>query len=287
MNCNETMLERILSFAREDERIRVVTLEGSRTNRNVPRDEFQDYDVTFLVTKMEPFINDEGWLDRFGTIVMMQKPEAMELFPAVVPGYSFLMIFDDYTKVDLTLRKVDELDVYLKEDKLVQVLLDKDGRIKDNIIPTDEDYHITKPTARSFDDCCNEFWFVSTYVVKGLCRREILFAIDHLNNVLRPELLRMISWKVGTEKGFTFSLGKNYKYLDKHIPKALWERLLSTYNMASYEDMWRALTTCQDLFRDVSKEVAEYFRYEYPDYDRVISSYTNLHLTKKPRTVDS
>ena len=84
----------------------------------------------------------------------------------------------------------------------------------------------------------------------------------------------MISRKVGTEKGYTFSLGKNYIYLAKHNPKALWESLLSTYNMASYEDMWRAVTTCQDLFRDVSKEVAEYFRYEYPDYDRVITRYS-------------
>jgi len=68
----------------------------------------------------------------------------MELFPAAAPGYSFLMIFDDYTKVDLTLRRIHELDVYLKEDKLVKVLLDKEGRIKEDIVPTDEDYHITQ-----------------------------------------------------------------------------------------------------------------------------------------------
>ena len=35
----------------------------------------------------------------------------------------------------------------------------------------------------------------------------------------------MISWYVGTEKGFNFSLGKNYKFLDKHISKELWDNL--------------------------------------------------------------
>ena len=83
---------------------------------------------------------------------------------------------------------------------------------------------------RKFDDCCNEFWNVATYVSKGLLRGEILFAIDHMNEVLRHELLRMISWYVGTEKGFNFSLGKNYKFLDKHISKEL-ERFL--YNPSS------------------------------------------------------
>ena len=63
-------------------------------------------------------------------------------------------------------------------------------------------YYIKCPTERKFDDCCNEFWNVATYVSKGLLRGEILFAIDHMNEVLRHELLRMISWYVGTEKGF-------------------------------------------------------------------------------------
>ena len=40
------------------------------------------------------------------------------------------------------------------------------------------------------------------YVIKGLCRKEILFAIDHFNQIVRHELLRMISWKVGIETGF-------------------------------------------------------------------------------------
>lgn len=32
----------VLSLAEQDERIRIVTLEGSRANINIPKDEFQD-----------------------------------------------------------------------------------------------------------------------------------------------------------------------------------------------------------------------------------------------------
>ena len=179
----------------------------------------------------------------------------MELFPPAEKGFSFLMIFADYTKLDLTVRRVEELDDYFAHDKLVEVLLDKDARIKGEIIPSDEDFHIARPTARSFDDCCNEFWFVCTYVVKGLCRREILFALDHINFILRPELLRdRLEGRAG--KGFNFSLGRTQIRIST-FPPAL-GRLVSTYALAGYNEAWRALWTIQQLFREVSKEVAAF-----------------------------
>ena len=120
---------------------------------------------------------------------------------------------------------LEELDNYLKGDKLIKVLIDKDCRIKRDIVPTDIDYHVRKPSAREYDDCCNEFWNVTPYVIKGLCRKEILFAIDHFNQIVRHELLRMISWKVGIETGFKLSVGKNYKFIERYISEDLWEKL--------------------------------------------------------------
>lgn len=274
MRTEQEMTDLILSIAEKDERIRIVTLEGSRTNINIPKDEFQDYDITYFVSNIESFISNDDWLNQFGNIIMMQKPEDMELFPPEEKGYSYLMFFDDYNKIDLTLLVLEDLDDYLNGDKLKEVLLDKDCRINKDIVPTDIDYHLKKPSAREYDDCCNEFWNVTPYVVKGLCRREILFAIDHLNQILRHELLRMMSWKVGIETGFTLSIGKNYKFLDKYIPEDLWNRLLSTYHTDSYENVWKSLFLCHRLFREVSKEVAELLGFVYPVYDKNITRYT-------------
>ena len=110
--------------------------------------------------------------------------------------------------------------------------------------------------------------------IKGLCRKEILFAIDHFNQIVRHELLRMISWKVGIETGFKLSVGKNYKFIERYISEDLWEKLLSTYRMDSYENIWEALFLCHQLFRAVSGEVAERLHYAYPEYDRNITKYT-------------
>jgi len=92
----------------------------------------------------------------------------------------------------------------------------------------DRQYWIKKPTANEFDDCCNEFWMVWTYVVKGLARKEILFAIDHLNEIARPNLLRMMAWQIGSAQGYTFSVGKNYKFINRYLPREDWEELMST-----------------------------------------------------------
>ena len=256
MRTEKQIYDTILSFAEADERIRVVTLEGSRTNINIPADEFQDFDITFFVTDMQSFTNNDEWLNVFGERLIMQKPEGMELFPAEEKGFSYLMLFSDDIKIDLTLLSLDLLDEYFTWDKLVVLLLDKDCRIEHPPVPTDIDYRLQCPTARMFDDCCNEFWLTISYVIKGLLRKEILFAIDHMNDIVRKELLRMISWLVGIEDGLTFSLGKNYKFLERYIPEEMWKKLMLTYRMDSYAKMWESLEQCMSLFREVSVEVA-------------------------------
>jgi aminoglycoside 6-adenylyltransferase len=270
------MIDKLIEFAQNDPRIRLVTLEGSRTNKNIPRDEFQDYDISYFVTDMDSFKENDGWLDGFGTRLMMQKPEDMELFSSELGNwFSYIILFADGQKVDLTLIPIDEVEVYFADsDGLVEVLLDKDAHVKQEVQANDRQYWIKKPTAREFDDCCNEFWMVSTYVVKGLARKEILFAIDHLNEIARPNLLRMMSWQIGSEQGYTFSVGKNFKFLHRYLPEDIWEALLSTYAENSYENLWKSLFQCYDLFRTSSKAVAESLGYKYPEYDEVITQYT-------------
>lgn len=279
MRTPDEMRKLILDFARNEENIRLVGMEGSRVNRNIPEDTFQDYDITYFVKDMKQFTEDDGWLSLFGPTLMIQKPEDMELFPAVEEGYSYLVLFEDHNKIDFTFLEVDKLPDYLAQDKLRTILLDKDGRCPQPVLPTDEEYWIQKPSPRSFDDCCNEFWSLTPYVVKGLCRKEILFSIDHLG-LLRDELLRMLSWKVGLEYGFTFSVGKNYKFICKYLPEKTWDALLATYKNDSYENMWKSLLLCHSLFREAAGTCAERFGYIYPDYDRKVSGYVAYYYAR-------
>jgi len=275
MRSKEEMMQLGMDFARSHEQIRLFTLEGSLTNVNIPPDAFQDYDFSYFVTDMEFFKRRDDWLDFFGPRIILQKPEDMELFPAELGHwFSYLMIFEDGTKIDLTLIPLDEYEDYFKNsDGLVEVMLDKDNRIKQPIVATDRMYHIQKPSARSFDDCCNEFWLSATYVAKGLARQEMLFAIDTMNNVFRPNLLTMLRWKVGRDTGYALSIGKSDKFMQKYVAADTWDTLLSTYNMGSVAAMWEAFETCVELFRETAHQVAEPYNYRYPEYDAKVSPY--------------
>ena len=75
MRSETTMYQLFLDIANADSRIRAVYLNGSRTNKNVPKDIFQDYDIVFVVTQTADFIREKHWIRKFGTVLYMQRPD--------------------------------------------------------------------------------------------------------------------------------------------------------------------------------------------------------------------
>lgn len=277
MRTEQEMFELILDVAKKDRRIRAVGLNGSRTNPNAPKDIFQDYDIVYLVTEMESFLEQPNWIDIFGDRIIMQTPEDMSLFPPELGNrFSYLMLFVDGNRIDLTLIPIEDQIKYIKEDKLTKILLDKDQALPTIQSSTDQDYWVKKPTYAHYLDCCNEFWWITTYIAKGLWREELLYALDHLNQYCRPMLYKMLAWQVGIETDYSVSIGKSEKYLDKYLGKEDWERVLTTFPQASYKSVWQALFEMIDLFRDTANFVAVSLEFDYPiDWDQRVFAYLN------------
>ncbi|MDR1828509.1 MAG: aminoglycoside 6-adenylyltransferase [Methylobacteriaceae bacterium] len=272
----------ILGVARQDERVRAVLLSGSRANPAVETDDFQDYDIVYAVTDVASLRGNDAWLDAFGPRLIMQKPEAMHLFPPA-PGnrFTYLMLFEDGNRIDLTLVPVAELADTIASDGLATVLLDKDNRIPVPRAASDKSFHIRPPTGRTFDDCCNEFWWLSTYVAKGLCRGEFFYAAYHLAHGMRSCLMIMLAWEIGTREGFAVNLGNEYKYIPRFLPPDVTLRLMRTYDNGSTAHLHDALGETLALFREASRKVARYFSYSYPDYDDKVSPYLARTAGKK------
>lgn len=267
MRTEQEMMELVLKVAKEDDRVRAVGMNGSRTNPNVPKDPFRDYDIAYLVTDVQSFLDDPDWIDVFGERIIMQTPEDMELFPNELGGrFTYMMLFTDGNRIDLMLIPLAEKDEYCREDGLTAILLDKDDALPAIPPPTDEEYWVKKPSAQSFADCCNECWWTATYVAKGLWRREILYALDHLN-LVRAMLLKMLEWKVGIETDFSLSIGKNAKFLKRYVDEETWKRLLATYPGGDYGEVWSALFKTTDLFEETAIAAAERLGYQYPFVD--------------------
>lgn len=259
MRTEQEMFDLILDTAKKDERVRIVGLNGSRTNSKVPKDIFQDFDIVYIVTDVKSFVEDENWIDIFGKRIIMQTPDNPE-----PTRFTYLMLFADGNRIDLRLIPFKEKEIYLKEDKLTKILLDKDNCLNYNLLPNDDDYHVKRPSYKIFNECCNEFWWVSTYVAKGLWRKEILYANYHIEECVRPMLTKILEWEVGIKTNFSISTGKCNKYLKQYLTDEQWENLLCTYSNSSYTDCWDTLFIMTEMFCTTSKYVAEQFNYLYP-----------------------
>ena len=288
MRSEKEMMDLILGTAREDDRIRAVYMNGSRTNPNAPKDIFQDYDVVYVVTDTKPFLEDEKWIGRFGQLMILQEPDRLDRMLGrevdFSQCYGYLMQFADGNRIDLHLVSREYAGKTCGTDSLTIVLLDKDGILPEVPPPTDRDYHVQKPTFAKYHATCNNFWWVAPYCAKGLWRGEILYAADMMDSVLRDELMLMLSWHVCIEKGFEFSLGKSRKYMKRCLSEEMWSRLMETFNWSSCDAAWKALKTACGLFGETAPAVGKAFSFEY-DREEAKNSFAFIrHIESLPKT---
>ena len=269
------MIGLIVQTAESDERIRAVILNGSRANPSAKKDFLQDYDIVYAVSETECFINDPLWIDRFGERLILQTPQNMTIpAPSADNYFSYLMLFTDGNRLDLSLVPINKFDTSTKQDSQSICLLDKDGIIPALPPASDIDYHIHIPTQKQFSDCCNEFWWVSTYVAKGLWREETTYTLYMLNGPVRSMLIQMIAWHIGIQTNFSVSIGTQGKYLKNLMDPILWKEWLDTYPCATTEEIWEALFTMIKMFRKLAIEVAKHQGFYYRSKeDENISKY--------------
>jgi aminoglycoside 6-adenylyltransferase len=283
MRTHEEMLGLILDVAGRDDRIRAVVLNGSRANPHAAPDPFQDYDVVYLVTDVTPFRRNFDWIRRFGELMILQTPDDMEdPPPSDHAGYAYLMQFADGNRIDLGIFPVGG-HAQFTQDSLSVLLLDKDGAVGPAPPPSDRDYLPKPPTAKQFADCCNEFWWVCPYVAKGLWRDQIVYAKYMLDQVLRTQLMRMLTWHTGLRTGFSRDLGGFGKYLPRYLEPELWEQFRRTYADASCDNNWEALFAMCSLFRNAALAIAQHFGFEYPIGDDGRGSAHLKHVRELPR----
>lgn len=104
---------------------------------------------------------------------------------------------------------------------------------------------------------------ISLYIAKGLWRGEILFALDHFNFHWRTELMKMLSWFVGTDKDFAVNVGKCGKYLKKYLSDDVLARLMRTYPSGDIKSVWEAFYVTAQLFDETATTVAERLGFSY------------------------
>lgn len=253
MRTETEMLDVILKTA-ETLQVKAVAMSGSRTNQNAPKDEFQDYDVVYVVDDLDNLTSDLSWLDYFGKRIIEQE---------VVLDHRrlYLMLFEDGNRIDLTLCPKEHIKEWVDSEAGFTVLEDPNG-LFEPYSPSPQRFWTNPASAIDFENACNEFWWVSAYVVKGICRNQLIYATDHLYGICQQEFLKILAWQVASARG-KVDIGKNYKYLFQYLPAEKEKEFSNLLDFSSIEKLSQSLLATMQLFHREAQRLAQKLGFDY------------------------
>lgn len=231
-----------------------VAMSGSRTNPKALKDEFQDYDLVYVVDDIDNLTSDLAWLDQFGTRIIEQHN-------ILGNRRLYLMLFEDGNRIDLTLCPKDHIQEWVNSEAGFTVLEDPKG-LFEPYSPSPQRFWTSPTRAIDFEKACNEFWWVSAYVVKGICRKQLLYATDHLYGICQQELLKILAWQVAADRG-TVDVGKNYKYLFQYLPTEKEKEFSALLDFSSVEKLTQSLFATMQFFHQEAQSLAQKMGFDY------------------------
>ena len=253
MRIEPEMLDLILQTAKVLQ-VDAVAMSGSRTNSQAPKDEFQDYDVVYVVEDLDGLLADLAWLEGFGKRVIEQH---------VLLDHRrlYLMLFEDGNRIDLILCPREHIKEWVDSEADFTVL-DDPQELFAPYAPTPKRYWMAPGSATDFDKSCNEFWWVSAYVVKGICRNQLIYATDHLYGICQQELLKVLAWQVASDRG-RVDIGKNYKYIFNYLSTEKEKEFSDLLDFSSIDKITQSLLATMQLFHREAQRLAQKLGFDY------------------------
>ena len=251
---SEAQMLRLISQTAETLQVEAVAMSGSRTDTKAPKDEFQDYDVVYVVDDLDNLTSDLSWLDQFGTRIIEQHN-------VLGNRRLYLMLFEDGNRIDLTLCPTEYIQEWVDSEADYTVLKDEKGLFVP-YSPNPQRYWTSPASAIDFEKACNEFWWVSAYVVKGICRKQAIYATDHLYGICQQELLKVFAWQVASDRG-EVDIGKNYKYLFQYLPAEKEKEFSALLDFSSVEKLTQSLFATMQLFHREAQILAQKMGFDY------------------------
>ena len=247
------MLNLILQIAKKIQ-VDAVALSGSRTDGQAPKDKFQDYDVVYVVEDLDTLTRDLAWLDQFGTRIIEQHN-------ILGNRRLYLMLFEDGNRIDLTLCPKVHIKEWVESEADFTVLEDTKGLfVPYSLNP--QRYWESPASEIDFEKACNEFWWVSAYVVKGICRKQVIYATDHLYCICQQELLKILAWQIASDRG-AVDIGKNFKYLFNYLPIEKEKEFSALLDFSSLDKITQSLLATMEFFHQEAQYLAQKMGFKY------------------------
>ena len=250
----ETEILNLLLQVAKTLKVEAVALSGSRAEGQAPKDEFQDYDVVYVVDDLDTLTRDLAWLHQFGT-------RNIEQHNILGNRRLYLMLFEDGNRIDLTLCPKEHIQEWVDSETGFTVLVDEKG-LFESYSPSPQRFWTSPASETDFEKTCNEFWWVSAYVVKGICRKQVIYATDHLYCICQQELLKILAWQIASDRG-AVDIGKNFKYLFNYLPIEKEKEFSALLDFSSLDKITQSLLATMEFFHQEAQYLAQKMGFKY------------------------
>lgn len=268
---DDKIIQRLIHWGEQRSSVRAMLLTSTRANPDAQKDIFSDYDVIVVVKNIQPYLEQDAWLEDFGRVLVVYRDPVRQEYGH--DRFARITQYEDGTKIDFTVWPVEILLAAVQDEQLVDnldvgyaVLLDKDGLTNGLKAPTYTAHIPAPPSEEAYQTLIEVFFHEATYVAKNLWRDELLPVKYSLDQVMKQKKLRpMLEWRIEIDHDWSLKPGAYGKGLKKHLPPEIWSELEKTYVGPSTEENWQALFATIDLFRKVAIQVGEHLGFAYPD----------------------
>ena len=293
MSTYRALLDQILRDLRENDKVEVVLLIGSRARKEQPDDAYADLNLILSVKDPDFFLYTDQWLLKIGNArISFVQDTFCELKERRV-------LFDGGIDVDLVILPEANRVSFLRHPDAVsilqqgyRVLLDKSGSFERGIKRLPEQNISVFPSEQEFLNGVKDFWYHLVWAMKKLQRGELWASIVCLDRNMQQKLLWIIECCMHIRKGKEYNTWYGGRFLDFWVDPDIREDLGRCFSQYSSADMLRALTEITVLFRRLAKEAAQALGFPYPEAEDqyatelVRASMQHYHNTSAQAQVD-
>ncbi|MGL5434640.1 MAG: aminoglycoside 6-adenylyltransferase [Lachnospiraceae bacterium] len=277
MDTHQQLLEKIVSFCEQNEKVSTLILIGSQARTELHADEYSDLDLIMIASDVAYFIESNDWVKCIGA------HHISFVEPTIGGQKEKRILFDNALDVDfVVVSKEYAQDVLASDDALsilskgYRFLVNKDSyTIPEQIIKYATTYEI--PSEAEYVNVVNDFWYHTIWSAKKLLRGELWSAKFCIDSYLKWKLLWMIEHYEHVTHGPEYNTWYGGRFIDSWSDDEVKDGLAKSFSNYKKADMTEALFETMSLFRSLATKVAQEYSFVYP---RCADEYSSNWLRK-------
>jgi aminoglycoside 6-adenylyltransferase len=246
----------VADWARATEDVRAVVLVGSHARRDLPADRWSDIDLLLFVDDPDRYAGDAGWLEEFGTPVLM----CLEPTP-VGDAVERRVVYEDGVDVDFPLLRMDAIEALARVPgagalfaRGFRVLHDEVGLaplLAEIAVPEQEEL----PDSAAFTQLASDFWHHALWTAKKLRRGEVFTALECLDAYMKARFVTLLGWHARSVDP-SVDTWHGGRFLERWADPGALVALELAYARYSVREVAWALWESIDLFQGIEEETA-------------------------------